>query len=297
LASGEPPAPEWTITRREVLGGLPLRRAQNLLYLIESLAARASERARHALEIHPVEAEVRDRERDFLEAFAAGADPPRRPTIQEIERYASAWAPQIPLDPRLKAATAHLLGAKYRFAYANVPRLRAALALDTDAVKRAHRQLFVDALEQIYQMDPTWVDRARWLPVHMSRWVDSLSPFWTSFALTLTETVGAGILALPIAVALIGPLPALVLLVVLGGTSTLTLALLGEAIGRSEVMRSGTAFYGRFVADYLGVPGSLIATAGLALLELIVLAVYYVGLASVLSHAIGLSAALWPLFV
>ena len=29
----------------------------------------------------------------FLEAFALGSDPPLRPTIQDLERYASQWAP------------------------------------------------------------------------------------------------------------------------------------------------------------------------------------------------------------
>jgi amino acid permease len=44
----------------------------------------------------------------------------------------------------------------------------------------------------------------------------SQPPFWTVFALTLTETVGAGILALPIALAGVGPLPGVAILIVLG---------------------------------------------------------------------------------
>jgi amino acid permease len=295
MARGDPPSPpDSPFTREEALGGLPVRRAQALLFLIESLSARAAARARRAMELYPIEAEVQNPELDFLESFSAGLQPARRLRIQDIERHAGDWAPQIPADPRLRAATAHLLGAKYRFGYEAVPGIRAALGLDRDVVKRAHQRLRGAPLETIYEARTTPLDRARWALGAVTRWVESLPPFWTAYSLTLTETVGAGILALPIAVALVGPLPAVVFMVVLGGASMLTLAYMGEAIGRSGVMRSGNAFYGRLVADYLGGSGTVIATSALALFALLVLVVYYVGVSAVLSLATGVTPGVWP---
>ncbi len=292
MPNGDPRSAPFT--RQEVLGGLPLRRAQALVYLIESLTARAVARSRHAMELYPTEADAGEPRESFVEAFNSGRDPPRRPKIQEIERHASVWAPQMPADPRLRAAVAHLLGAKYRFTYQAVPGVRAALGLDQDAVKRAHRQLGGTPIEVVYQVQSSPAERVGWALAAVSSWVDSLPAFWMVYALTLTETVGAGILALPIAMALVGPLPALAFLAALAGANMLTLAYLAEAIGRSGVMRSGRPFYGRLVADYLGGSGAAIATSGLALLALVVLVVDYFGVSAVLSRATELPVAIWP---
>ena len=295
---GEPRSgPHAPLTREEALGGLPVRRAQALLFLIESLTARAAARSRQAMELYPIEAEAQEQESAFLESFSAGRQPTRPPRIQEIERHAGDWAAQIPSDPRLRAATAHLLGAKYRFSYEAVPGIRAALGLDQDVVKQAHRRLRGGPLEAIYETRTSPIDRARWVLGAVTRRVESLPPFWTVYSILLTKTVGAGILALPIAVALVGPIPAVMFMVVLGGASTLTLAYMGEAIGRSGVMRSGNAFYGRLVADYLGGSGAVIATSGLAVFALLVLVVYYVGVSAVLSQATGLTPVVWPVLV
>jgi amino acid permease/DNA-binding transcriptional ArsR family regulator len=291
---GPPSGPDSPFTLHDALGGLPLRRAQALVFMIESLTARAVARSRQAMEIYPIEADAQDREERYLEAFARGREPPRPPTIQQIERHAPDWGAQIPADPRLRAAVAHLLGAKYRFTYQSVPGVRAALGLDRDAVRRAHQQLRGAPLEAVYQVKSSPADRVRWAVAGVGRWVESLPAFWMVYSLTLTETVGAGILALPIAVALVGPLPALAFLVVLGGASTLTLAYLGEAIGRSGVMRSGSPFFGHMVADYLGSWGAAIATSGLALLALIVLTIDYFGVSAVLSRATGVPVVIWP---
>jgi tryptophan/tyrosine permease family protein len=298
MARGDPPsAPDSPFTRQEALGGLPVRRAQALLFLIESLTARAAARSRRAMELYPTEAEALEQELAFLESFSAGLQPTRRPRIQDIERHAGDWAPQIPADPRLRAATAHLLGVKYRFGYESVPGIRAALGLDQDAVKRAHQRLRGTPLEAIYEARTTFLDRGRWALGAVTRWVESLPPFWMAYSLTLTETVGAGILALPIAVALVGPLPAVMFMIVLGGASMLTLAYMAEAISRSGVMRSGNAFYGRLVADYLGGSGTVIATSALALFALLVLVVYYVGVSAVLSLATGVTPGVWPVLL
>jgi amino acid permease len=123
--------------------------------------------------------------------------------------------------------------------------------------------------------------------------LESLSPFWTAFSLTLTETAGAGILALPIALAGVGPLPGLVILLVLGGINVLTIAGMAEAVARNEAIRDGSAFMGRLVSDYLGRSGSLILSLGLAANCILFQWAYYVGFATTLADATGVPAPLW----
>ena len=81
--------------------------------------------------------------------------------------------------------------------------------------------------------------------------------------MSLTATVG-GILALPIALAGVGPLPALIVLVAVGLINVLTIVLLAEAVARSGAVRYRNGFLGRMVAEYLGAGGSLLLTVALA---------------------------------
>jgi amino acid permease len=127
----------------------------------------------------------------------------------------------------------------------------------------------------------------------LDRRLESLSPFWTAFSLTLTETAGAGILALPIALAGVGPLPGLFILLILGGINVLTIAGMAEAVVRNGSIRNGSAFMGRLVSDYLGRSGSLILSLGLAANCILFQWAYYVGFATTLADATGVPAPLW----
>jgi len=95
----------------------------------------------------------------------------------------------------VRAAVAHLLGQKYDFTYQAAPGIRAALALDEEAVQRAYHRLYREPLETIFTPRPTPVDRLRWAFATLTKWPESLPPFWTAFALTLTETVRGPALA------------------------------------------------------------------------------------------------------
>lgn len=290
-------APDELITREEILTGLPARRASTLLFLIESRTAHMVAQSRRAMEIFLTEEAAEERDLAFLEAFALGRDPPLRPTIQDLERYAPQWAPLIPENPRVRAAVAHLLGQKYVFTYQAVPGIQAALGLDEEAVQQAYHRLYQEPLETIFTPRTTPIDRLRWVWAALAGWLGAMPPFWTAFALTLTETVGAGILALPIALASVGPLAGVVLLVVLGLVNVLTVASMAEAVARSGTIRYGRAFIGRVVADYLGSAGSLILTLGLATICFVVLLVYYIGLSTTLADATRLPAEVWAMLL
>ena len=98
---------------KDLLAGLPARRASALLFLIESRTARFVAQSRQAMERFLTEEAAQERALAFLEAFALAREPPLRPAIQDLERYSSQWASLVPDQPRLRAAVAHALGEKY----------------------------------------------------------------------------------------------------------------------------------------------------------------------------------------
>src|SRR3712207_8486190 len=120
----------------------------------------------------------------------------------------------------------------------------------------------------------------RWAWAGLAKWLENLPPFWTAYALTLTETVGVTILALPIAVARIGPLAGVAIMAVLGAINVLTIAFISEAVSRSGAIRYGSGFIGKVVDDYLGRAGSLVLSLGIFVLCFLALQAYYIGFRS-----------------
>jgi len=149
-------------TRDEALGGLPAQRASTLLYLIESRTAHLAARSRWVMEPMLSETGAQERELAFVEAFALGREPPLRPTVQLLERYAPQWAPLAPENPALRATLAHLLGQKYRLDAGRAPNIRAALGLDQEAVQRAYQRQYQRSIEAIYAPQMALSERLRW---------------------------------------------------------------------------------------------------------------------------------------
>jgi hypothetical protein len=119
------------------------------------------------------------------------------------------------------------------------PGIRSALGLDTASVQQAYQAVYNRPISTLYTEPIGLTDRLRWRWARLAGWLENLSPFWSAFALTLVETVGAGILALPIALAQVGPLVGVGLLLVLGLANILTLVGITEAITRYGPMRYG----------------------------------------------------------
>jgi amino acid permease len=280
-------------TRDELLSGLPARQASALLFAIESQTAHLVAQSRQVMERFLTEEAAEERNLAFLEALALGRHPPVRPTIQDLERYAPHWASLVPDNPRVQATVAHLLGQKYDFTCQAVPGIRAALDLDAEAVQQAYQRLYHEPLETVFAIRATLANRLRWAWSGLAGWLESLPPFWTTFALTLTETVGAGILALPIALANVGPLAGVAILAVMGLVNVLTIACMAEAVTRSGTIRYGSAFLGRVVTDYLGRGGSLILSLGLTIECVLTLWPLYIGFSSTLANATRIPAPVW----
>ncbi len=280
-------------TPEEVLGGFSAKRARLLLFQIESRTAYLMMQSRRAAARYLTEATAEEQDLMFFEALAEGRELPVRPTIRDLERYAPYWQSLVPPNLTLQAALAHLFGQKYRFAQRDIPHLRQALGLDTEGVQHAFQLQYQQPLDTIYTKRIGLLNRIRWRWNKFSGWLEHLPPFWTAYALTFTEVVGASILALPIALAGVGPLAGAVVLVVMGVINVLTIAAMAEAVIRSGSIRYQGSYLGRLVQDYLGRPGSILLTIMVVAICVIVLLAYYLGFSLTLAGTTPIRAEVW----
>ncbi|HTD18721.1 MAG TPA: aromatic amino acid transport family protein, partial [Ktedonobacteraceae bacterium] len=254
------PTDDELFTSSEVLGGFPAKRARLLLFQIESRTAYLMMQSRRTVDLYLTEEIAEQQELAFFEALAQGREPPVRPTIRDLERYAPQWQALVPPNQILQATLAHLLGQKYHFAQRDIPHIREAVGLDTEGVQQAFQRQYLQSLDTIYIRRVGLLEWMRWQWNKLSGWLEHLPPFWTAYALTFTEIVGASIFALPIALAGVGPLAGVVVLVVMGVINVLTIAAMAEAVTRSGSIRYQGSYLGRLVQDYLGKPGSILLT-------------------------------------
>jgi amino acid permease len=281
------------LSRDDLLGGLPARRASTLLFAIESRTAQFVARSRTAMATYLTERTAEEQEHAFFEALAEGRDLPIQPTVQDLERFAPEWASLVPPDTGVRTALSRLIGEKYLLPESRVPGIVAAVGLRDPVVGERFQQLHGRPLSSIYVSALPIRERVKWMTASLSTRLENLPPLWTAFALTLTETVGSGILALPIAFATVGPVAGVVALVMLGLVNLLTIAAMAEAVARNGNVRFGRAYFGRLVRDYLGRPGSRILTTALLALNGVVLLAYFIGLSTVLTDAFGARPELW----
>jgi hypothetical protein len=281
--------------RDELLAGLPARRASTILIAIEGATARlvAASRINRAAFIG--ERTSAEHERAFLQAMSSGAELPRPPSITDIERFAAGWAELVPDHPDVRAAIARLLGKKYRFRRSDVPRSRGALGLDEADVAGAFARLHGETLESIYREHLPLAERVRWRTSLLSTRFDGLPPFWIAYFLAMTETLGEGILAVPIALAGLGPLPGVILLLVLGAINLITMGALTESVIRNGSMRYGAAYFSRLATELLGrFPASFLSLS-LGLFNVLTFFLYFMAFGSVLAGATGISMGVWIL--
>lgn len=287
------PADAPMFSRDELLGGLPARRASGILYAIEGRTAQLVAGSRINRAAYVSARTSAQREQAFLAAMAAGRDLPNAPTVRDLERYAADWASLVPESAAMRAALAGLLATKYRLPRERTPRLRAALGLDTPDVAAAFERQHGRPIGSIYVTDMTPAERLAWWRARAAERVETLPPFWIAYALALTETIGEGILIVPIAVAGIGPIAGVAVLVVLGIVNLITLAAMVEAITRNGSMRYGSAYFGRLVGDLLGRGGAVSLSVALAAFNAVILLAYLLGFASVLRGATGIPEVAW----
>ena len=279
-------------SREAVLAGDSARRATTLLFAIESRTAQLLAGRRRPSRSSSASTPRGEREQAFLEALAQGrdaADPAHDPGSRALR----------PRVGRPGAGRRRACGPASRISSARstsslpwqVPQLRSALGLDTDAVRQAYERLYGTPLATIYAPRVRLPDRLRWAASRLAGRLDALPAFWLAFFVTLI--IGAVNLALPIAVAGVGALPGIALIVVLGIINMVTVAAMVEVVTRSGSIRYGNAFIGTVVADYLGNAGSAILSAVLTAFSFGLLLIFYIGISTTLADATPLPAAAW----
>lgn len=283
------------ISREEVLAGFPAKRANTLLFLIESRTAQIVARSR--VEFSLTSQAAQERDLAFLEAFALGNAPPLHPTIQQLERYASQWLSLVPENPKLKAAIAHALGEKYTFTYQWVPNIRATLCLDEKAVQVAFSRLYRRQLSRIFTTKLPLTEQWRWRWAATQERIESLPPFWLASFITVALGLPQAFLALPIAVADIGPLATIGFVVIIGSINILTMACMAEAVGRSGDFRYGNPFIKQLAANYLGNAGSFILSLAVAIRVFLIALACYIGLSVTMANITHIPAALWAVLL
>lgn len=281
----------------EILGGLPSRRASGLLYAIEGRTAYLVARARRAMAPDFSGRSAEQEEHAFLTAFSSGTTLPIEPTVQDLERYARDWASLVPENPSIRASLARLIGEQYRLPRSRTANIQQALGTSSLQVATSFQELHAQPIDTIFVSALSAAERLNWLRSRFAEKLEGLPPFWISFSLTLTETVGAGILALPIAFANIGPMGGIALLLILGLINMLTIGAMAEAVARNGNVRYGHAYFGRLVQDYLGKPGLLLLTPAILILYFTILFAYSIGFASTLTEAVGFSPVAWVLLL
>lgn len=277
----------------DIMHGLPAKRSGLNLFAIESRTAQLAEQS--YITPAPQITRMSDSERSqlFIDTLARDRGHSVQVTIQQLERFAPRWASLLPESIDLRAEMAHLMSKEYRFTYDEIPQIRQVFGLDTAEMKAAFQDLLHHPIEEIYVKEDTLLERFRWMQSRFGWYIEDLPPFWTAFSLNFMGTVGAALLALPIALAAIGPIAAVVVLVILGLVNVLTIAAFIEAIVRNGNMRYGSAFMGQLVKDYLGDAGSVVLSVALLLLVILLLTAYYIGLSTTLGESVGLSPAIW----
>lgn len=287
-------ADDQLISRSEVLAGLPAKRAQTLLFLIESRTAHLVARSR--VEFAFTDANYQQ-ENAFLSAFSLGHKPPLRPTIQQLERYAQQWNILVPENPRLRAALTQVLSQKYNFTRQTVPQIRAALGTDTTTVQQAYYRLYAKPLSTVFAPRLSLWEQLRWNAAAIAQGLESFPPFWLACLITIALGLPQAFLALPIAVADVGPLATLLLIVIIGAINILTMACMAEAIGRSGDFRYGNALIKQLAANYLGNAGAYILSLAVGIRVFLIALACYIGLSVTLANLSQISAEIWAVFL
>lgn len=281
------------LDREQLLGGSPGKRATTLLFLIETRTMRLADQSRRRLVPALTEASAEERALEFVEAFALAREEVVRPSVYELERQASKWASLVPDIARLRAALARTLGGRYRLTPRVAPAVCGALGVDRPDVQAAFQDLYGEPLGTIFAARLSIAERARWAWTALARRLEGLPGFWIAYLLTVSEMVGTTVLAMPIAFATLGPLPAIAVLVAIGLVNVLTVALMAEAVVRTGPLRYANSYLGRLYESNLGRLGAAPASAMLALVSFLWISICYLAIGTTLGSATPVPAAIW----
>lgn len=120
-------------------------------------------------------------------------------------------------------------------------------------------------------------------------------PWLAVFAVVFPTVVGGGILALPVALAPLGPMLAVAVTALIGVLNVLTIGLLALSVVRRADSLPPFARMGALSRDLLGRGAAVVTTVVVALLMFGLIVAYTLGLSHSLSTTVGLSAPTWAI--
>lgn len=286
-----------SLSRENLIGKPPTKRAKTQLFLIENRALFLANRSWHHIEFARADQSAATRELSYLEAFALSRTSEQTVTIQDIEQFAQHWQADIAKSTTVRAAIASLLAEKYAFDSADVPNIRDVLGLETAEVQAAFERLYKRPLSSIYTPHETLRTALRWRLSAMTRWLNNLSPFWLAFILTITLGISSSVIALPSVVASVGPLIGLGVLLVMGLLNFLAVTSAVAATTNSTVQAVERSFFNQVVFEYLGRSGLALRAITLGTASILSLLGVFIGMATTLADLTGVPAIVWhPIF-
>ena len=280
-------------SRGELLAGMSARRATTLLFAIEARTAHLVARSRRAMATFETEGTAAEHEQAFLRALAGARETGVSVRIQDLERYAGSWGELVPPDAELRATLLRRVADKYGLPARRVPRIMAAVGADDPAVQAAYLRQTGSSLAHAWTPVGSYRDRLRWARARAAERLEALPPFWIAFAITLTETIAEGVLAVPIVVAGMGLIPGVALLLGLGLVNVVTIAAIVEAITRTGRMRYGETYLGSLVTEHIGRSGAMLFGVVLFVGGLVELLAYSLGFAYQLGDTTGIAPTVW----
>ncbi len=283
------------ISKQELLRGMPAKKAKTLLYLIEKQTAALA--AKSQLDFSLSGQDQKDEELAFWQAYTLEDPPQAKITIQQLERFAEEWSILVPPNPQIKAAILHYMGQKYNFTHSVVPKISRVLSCHETAVKQAYYRLYQHSTEAPFRSKLSLIDWCRWFFSEISIKLESLPPFWLATLITVALGLPQAFLALPIAVAELGAISAVILLVILGAINILTTICMAEAIGRSQDFRTGNTFIKQLAENYLGKAGSLVLAIAVGIRVFLISLACYLGLSTALGNFTAIPAYVWAVIL
>ncbi len=281
------------ISKQELLQGMPAKKAKTLLYLIEKQTAALI--AESQLDLSFSDMSQGDEDLAFWQAFTLKTHPKIKVTIQQLERFATEWSILVPSNPQIKAAILHYMGEKYHFTSSVIPKICQVLGCDESEVKKAYYRIYQTSLGDAFRLKLSVIERCHWFFAAVSLKLESLPPFWLATLITIALGLPQAFLALPIAVAELGTMVAVILLIILGGINILTTICMAEAIGRSQDFHSGRTFIKQLVTNYLGSAGSWVLAIAVGIRVFLISLACYLGLSASLSNFTTIPPYFWAL--
>lgn len=121
------------------------------------------------------------------------------------------------------------------------------------------------------------------------------NPTLATFGVTVVAVVGGSVIALPVAMARLGAVPAGIVMIAMGAINMIAISALAGAAVRSSSVAAGRGRFSYLVSSHLGQTSGRIVGAASSVLWFGIMVVYLLGFGGTLAEVVGGDSALWSL--